>query len=56
MSLPTCDNIWLKRLVLHFCPSHFMFVKEMLPTMVIKTMHVLLGLAKATTLLVSFDL
>jgi len=56
MSLPTCDNIWLKRLVLRLCPSHFMFIKEMLLAMVIKTMHVLLGLAKATTLLVSFDL
>jgi hypothetical protein len=34
-----------------------MFVEEMLPTMVKGTMqlHVLLGLIKATTLLVSFD-
>jgi len=33
-----------------------MFVKEMLHAMVIKTMHVLLGLAKTTTLLAIFYL
>jgi len=62
MPFSTCDNIWLRRLVLHLCscvvfPSHVTFVEEVMPAMVKKTMqlHVLLGLAKAITLSVSFD-
>jgi hypothetical protein len=57
MPLPTCDNIWLRSLVLRLCPHVLFpflvtFVKEVLPVMVTKTMqlHVLLGLAKAITL------
>jgi hypothetical protein len=63
MPLPTCDNIWLKRLILCLYPCVFfpfcgIFVEEVLFTMVTKTMqlHVLLGLVKVTTLLASFDL
>jgi hypothetical protein len=63
MPLPTCDNIWLRRLVLRLClhvvfPFHVTFVKEMLLTMVTKTMqlHVLLRLAKTITLSAYFDL
>jgi hypothetical protein len=42
--LSTCDNIWLKRLVLRLCsrvvfPSQTTFVKKMLPTMVKKSMQ-----------------
>ncbi len=63
MPFSTCDNIWLRRLVLHFClrvvfPFRATFVEEMFPTMVTKTMqlHVMPRLAKAITLLASFDL
>jgi hypothetical protein len=62
MPFSTCENIWLKRLVLCLClhlvfPSWATFIEEVLPIMVKKTMqlHVLLGLAKVTTLLISFD-
>jgi hypothetical protein len=59
----TCDNIWLKRLVLHFClhvvfPFCATFVEQVLFTMVTKTMqlHVMPRFVEAITLLVSFDL
>ncbi len=62
MPFSTCDNIWLRSLVLHLCscvvfPFHVTFVEEVMPAMVKKTMqlHVLLGLAKAITLSTSFD-
>jgi hypothetical protein len=43
MPFSTCGNIWLRRLVLHLWPSvvfpfRVMFVKEVLPAMVKKTM------------------
>jgi len=60
MPLSICDNIWLRRLVLRLCPraSWAMFVEKVLLAMVKKTMqlHLLLELAMATTLSVSFDL
>jgi hypothetical protein len=63
MPFSTCDNIWLRRSVLHFClrvvfPFRATFVKEVLPIMVTKTMqlHVMPRLAKAITLSTSFDL
>jgi len=63
MPFSTCDNIWLRRLVLHFClcvvfPLRATFVEEVLPTMVTKIMqlHAMPRLAKAITLLTNFDL
>jgi hypothetical protein len=63
MPLSTFDNIWLRRLIFRLCPcvvfpSCVTFLEEMLLAMVTKTMqlHVLPGLAKATTLSTSFDL
>jgi len=60
--LSTCDNIWLKRLVLCFYshvvfPSQATFVGKVLHAMIKKTMqlHVLSRLVEATTLLASFD-
>ncbi len=63
MPFSTCENIWLQRLVLHQCPRVIFpfcvtLVKDVLPTMVSKTMqlHVLLGLVKAKTIFVNFEL
>jgi hypothetical protein len=63
MPLSTCENIWLQRLVLCQCPhvifpSHLTLVKDVLPTMVSKTMqlHVLLKIVEIKIIFANFDL
>jgi hypothetical protein len=60
--LSTCENIWLWK-VLHQCPyvvfpSRITLVEEMSPIIITRTMqlHVLLRLAKTTTMFINFDL
>jgi hypothetical protein len=63
-ALSTCENIWLRRLVLHQCPhvlfpSHSQLVEEVFHAMVTKYMdiHDLSKLvASAAIVFVSFDL
>jgi hypothetical protein len=63
MALSTCENIWLKKLVLHQCPhvlfpSHSQLVEEVFHAMITKSMdiHVLQKLASVATISISFDL
>ncbi len=61
--LSTCENVWLRRLILHqsLCvlfPFRSSFVEEVLSAMVKKTMdhHVLSNLTLTTMVFASFDL
>jgi hypothetical protein len=62
MPLSSCENIWLRKLVLHQCPHviftfHSCLVEQVLHAMVTKTMnlHVLPHLKSITTISCSFD-
>jgi hypothetical protein len=62
MPLSSCENMWLRKLVLHQCPHvifpfHPCLVEQVLHTVVTKTMnlHVLPHLEFITTIVYSFD-